>query len=86
MVYFTIKFKDDVQLDFYSAYANRDFSGFETESTLWFRAKYGAIDGDIVYKDGLYHFFYKGNTKDDAGKEISNGIQHAISKSLKGAW
>lgn len=30
--------------------------------------------------------FYKGNTKDANGKEIKNGIQKAISKSLKGPW
>lgn len=46
-----------------------DFSVFEKEPKLMFRAKYGAIDGDIIYKDGLYHFFYKGNTKD------ANGVQ-----------
>ena len=57
LVYFTIRFKGDEHLDFYSAYANKDFTGFEAEPTLMFRAKYGAIDGDIIYKDGIYHFF-----------------------------
>lgn len=86
LVYFTIRFKGDDHLDFYSAYANDDFTGFEAEPKLMFRAKYGAIDGDIIYKDGLYHFFYKGNTKDKKGKEVKNGIQQATSKSLKGPW
>lgn len=86
LVYFTIRFKGDEHLDFYSAYANKDFTGFEAEPTLMFRAKYGAIDGDIIYKDGIYHFFYKGNTKDKNGKELKNGIQQATSKSLKGPW
>lgn len=86
LVYFTIRFKGDDHLDFYSAYANDDFTGFEAEPKLMFRAKYGAIDGDIIYKDGLYHFFYKGNTKDKKGKELKNGIQQATSKSLKGPW
>ncbi|MDB5020030.1 MAG: 1,4-beta-xylanase [Pedobacter sp.] len=86
LVYFTVRFKDDEKLDFYSAYANKDFTGFENTPKLMFHAKYGAIDGDIVYKDGIYHFFYKGNTKGADGKEIKNGIQQATSKSLKGPW
>lgn len=86
LVYFTVRFNGNDQLDFYSAYANKDFTGFEAEPKLMFRAKYGAIDGDIIYKDGLYHFFYKGNTKDATGKEIKNGIQQATSKSLRGPW
>lgn len=86
LVYFTVKFKDNSKLDFYSAYANKDFSGFENEPTLMFSPKYGAIDGDIIYKDGIYHFFFKGNTKDENGKEFENGIRQAIGKSLQGPW
>lgn len=86
LIYFTVRFRNDEKLDFYCAYANNDFSGFEQEPKLMFRAKYGAIDGDIVYKDGLYHFFYKGNTKDASGHERINGIQQATSKSLQGPW
>lgn len=51
-----------------------------------FSAKHGAIDGDIIYKDGTYHLFYKGNTKDENGKEFENGIKQATSKSLQGPW
>jgi len=86
MVYFTVRFHDDKKLDFYYAYANEDFSGFEAEPSLLFSAKYGAIDGDIIYKDGLWHLFFKGNSKDKNGKEIKNGIQQATSKKLKGPW
>lgn len=86
MVYFTVRFHNNEKLDFYCAYANKDFSGFEKEPRLMFSPKYGAIDGDIVYKDGTYHFFFKGNTKDEHGKEIKNGIQQATSKSLQGPW
>jgi len=85
LVYFTIRFDDNEKLDFYCAYANQDFTGFEKEPTLMFSPKFGGIDGDIIYKDGIYHFFYKGNTKVD-GKEVKNGIQQATSKSLKGPW
>lgn len=86
LIYFTIRFEGEDNLDFYSAYANKDFTDFESEPTLMFRAKYGAIDGDIIYKDGLYHLFYKGNTKNEKGEEIKNGIQQAVSKSLEGPW
>jgi Glycosyl hydrolases family 43 len=86
LVYFTVRSHDNQNLDFYSAHANDDFTGFVEEPKLMFRAKYGAIDGDIIYKDGVYHFFYKGNTKDERGKEFQNGIQQATSKSLQGPW
>ncbi len=86
LIYFTVKFSDDNKLDFYCAYANMDFTGFENEPTLMFSAKHGAIDGDIIYKDGTYHLFYKGNTKDENGKEFENGIKQATSKSLQGPW
>jgi arabinoxylan arabinofuranohydrolase len=86
LVYFTVRSHDDLKLDFYAAYANKDFTGFEKEPTLLFSPKYGGIDGDIIYKDGTYHLFFKGNTKDAKGKEIKNGIQQATSKSLKGPW
>lgn len=86
LVYFTIRFRGQENLDFYSAYANADFSGFEATPTLMFRAKHGAIDGDIIFKDGVYHLFFKGNTKDNSGKEYKNGIQQATSRSLQGPW
>lgn len=86
LVYFTVRFHHNEKLDFYAAYANKDFSGFEKEPQLMFSPKYGAIDGDIIFKDGLYHMFFKGNTKDANGKEVKNGIQKAVSKSLWGPW
>ena len=86
LVYFTVRYHNDEKLDFYSAYANKDFTGFEKEPELMFSPKYGGIDGDIIYKDGTYHFFFKGNTKDKTGKEIKNGIKQATSNSLKGTW
>lgn len=86
LVYFTVRLHDNEKLDFYCAYANKDFTGFEREPKLMFSPKYGGIDGDIIYKDGLYHFFFKGNTKDADGKEVKNGIQQATSKSLQGPW
>lgn len=86
IVYFTIRFHDDKKLDFYSAYANKDFTGFEQEPKLMFSARDGAIDGDIVYKEGIYHLFFKGNTKNENGEEIKNGIKQSTSNSLQGPW
>ena len=86
MIYFTLQRSDRKSLITYYAYANRNFTGFEGEPKVLFEAKYGSIDNDIIYKDGLYHLFYKGNTKDDNGKEIKNGIQQATAPSLKGPW
>ena len=86
MIYFTLQRSDRKTLITYYAYANKDFTGFESEPKVLFSAKYGSIDNDIIYRDGIYHLFYKGNTKDENGKEIKNGIQQATSKSLKGPW
>jgi len=88
MIYFTLQRTGDNRqsLITYYAYANKDFTAFESEPKQLFAAKYGSIDNDIVYKDGTYHLFYKGNTKDENGKEVKNGIQQATSKKLTGPW
>ena len=86
MIYFTLQRNDRKTLITYYAYANRDFTAFESEPKVLFEAKYGSIDNDIIYKDGVYHLFYKGNTKDANGKEIKNGIQRATSKKLTGPY
>ncbi len=86
MIYFTLQRNDRKTLITYYAYANKDFTAFESEPKVLFSAKYGSIDNDIIYKDGMYHLFYKGNTKDESGKEIKNGIQQATSKKLTGPY
>src|SRR5690606_25800837 len=86
LVYFTVRYHHNEKLDFYAAYANKDFTGFESEPKLLFSPKFGGIDGDIIFDKGTYHFFYKGNTKDENGKEFKNGIKVATSKSLWGPW
>jgi beta-xylosidase len=86
MIYFTLQRNDRKSLITYYAYANKDFTGFESDPKILFSAQFGSIDSDIIYKDGVYHHFYKGNTKNKNGKEIKNGIQQATSKSLKGKW
>ena len=62
MIYFTLQRNDRKTLITYYAYANKDFTAFESEPKVLFEAKYGSIDNDIIYKDGVYHLFYKGNT------------------------
>ena len=88
MIYFTLQRTGDGRksLITYYAYANKDFTAFESEPKVLFPAKYGSIDNDIIYKDGVYHLFCKGNIKDENGKEIKNGIQQAISKKLTGPY
>ena len=88
MIYFTLQRTGDNRqsLITYYAYANKDFTAFESEPKQLFAAKYGSIDNDIIFKDGVYHLFYKGNTKDADGKEVKNGIQQATSKRLTGPW
>ena len=88
MIYFTLQRTGDGRksLVTYYAYANKDFTGFESEPKVLFNAKYGCIDNDIIERNGVFHMFYKGNIKDANGKEIQNGIQQATAKSLKGPW
>ncbi len=86
MIYFTLKRRDNDSLVTYYTYANKDFTGFDSEPKVLFTAKYGCLDNDIIYKDGVYHMFYKGNIKDANGKEIKNGIMQATAKSLRGKW
>ena len=86
MIYFTLKREKTDSLVTYYAYANKEFTAFEAEPKVLFKAKYQSIDNDIILHNGTYHLFYKGNTKDKNGKEFKNGIQQATSKSLKGPW
>lgn len=86
MVYFTLRREAGKELTTYYAYANSDFSAFESEPQVLFNARFGCIDNDIIYKDGTWHMFYKGNTKDENEKEIKNGIQQATCETLHGEW
>ncbi|MDQ0641210.1 arabinoxylan arabinofuranohydrolase [Pedobacter sp. W3I1] len=66
----------------YYAYANNDFTDFESEPAILFHPKNGksCIDGDIINKNGLFYLFYKteGN---------GNGIKLALTDSLvSGKW
>ncbi len=81
MVYWSMQHGDEPDIIYY-AYANEDFTDFEAEPKPLFLPENGksCIDGDIVYKDGLFHLFYK-------TEGHGNGIKKATTESLtSGKW
>ncbi|MFT2011306.1 family 43 glycosylhydrolase [Pontibacter sp. 13R65] len=76
MLYWSMKHGDAADIIYY-AYANADFTDLETEpKQLFYNPAGGAsIDGDIIFKDGLYHLFFK---TEDAG----SGLKVAVSDKL----
>lgn len=81
MVYWSMKHGDSPDVIYY-AYANKDFTDLEGEPKPLFipKNKKACIDGDIVYKDGIYHLFYK-------TEGHGNGIKVAATHSLtSGNW
>ncbi|HJF92530.1 MAG TPA: family 43 glycosylhydrolase [Mediterranea massiliensis] len=81
MVYWSMKYGDGPDVIYY-AYANADFTDLEGEPKPLFvpADKKSCIDGDIVYKDGIYHLFYK-------TEGHGNGIRVATTTSLtSGQW
>jgi hypothetical protein len=76
MVYWSMKHGKDPDKIYY-AYANKDFTGLETApKQLFFNPTNGAcIDGDIVWKDGKYHLFFKTESE-------GAGIKIAVSDKL----
>ena len=81
IIYWSMKHGDGPDIIYYS-YANADFTGLETPPRQLFFPKNGkaCIDGDIIYKDGLYYMFYKTEGHGD-------GIKLATSRSLtSGQW
>ncbi|OOQ59887.1 family 43 glycosylhydrolase [Mucilaginibacter pedocola] len=60
MLYWSMRFGNEADKIYY-AYANKDFTGLETEpKQLFFKPDGGAcIDGDIVHKDKKYYLFFK---------------------------
>lgn len=81
MVYWSMQYGDGPD-EIYYAYANPEFTDIEGEPKPLFvpQDKKSCIDGDIVYKDGLYHLFYK-------TEGHGNGIKVATTRSLtSGQW
>jgi beta-xylosidase len=81
LVYWSMKHGDGPDIIYY-AYANKDFTDLEGEPRPFFlpQDQKSCIDGDIVYKDGVYHLFYK-------TEGHGNGIRVATTRSLtSGQW
>lgn len=81
MMYWSMKHGNGPDIIYY-AYANADFTDLEGEPKPLFLPKSGksCIDGDIIYKDGLFYLFYK--TEGDG-----NGLKLATTQSLtSGNW
>ncbi len=81
MVYWSMQYAGGPDVIYY-AYANADFTDLEGEPKPLFipENKLSCIDGDIVYKDGVFHLFYK-------TEGHGNGIKVATTRSLtSGQW
>ena len=80
MIYWSMRFGEEADKIYY-AYANKDFTGLETEpKQLFFKPDGGAcIDGDIAYKDGKYYLFFK---TEGSGA----GIKIAVSDKLNSGY
>ena len=81
MVYWSMQYAGGPDVIYY-AYANADFTDLEGEPKVLFlpQNRKSCIDGDIVYKDGLFHLFYK-------TEGHGNGIKVATTRSLtSGKW
>lgn len=76
MIYWSMKHGNDPDKIYY-AYANDDFTDLENEpkQLLYHPTNGGAIDGDIIAKDGKFHLFFK---TEGAG----SGIKIAVSDKL----
>lgn len=81
MVFWSMKYGDGPDIIYY-AYANKAFTDLEGEPKPLFLPADGlsCIDGDIVYKDGIFHLFYK-------TEGHGNNIKVATTRSLtSGNW
>lgn len=81
MVYWSMQYAGGPDVIHY-AYANQDFTDLEGEPKVLFlpESRTSCIDGDIVYKDGIFHLFYK-------TEGHGNGIRVATTSSLtSGKW
>ena len=80
MVYWSMKVGNEPDKIYY-AYANDDFTALETAPKILFASPKGGacIDADIVFKEDLYHLFFK--TEGDG-----NGIKKAVCPTLTGEY
>lgn len=81
MIYWSMQYAGGTDIIYY-AYANADFTDIEDAPRPLFipQDQKSCIDGDILFKDGVYHLFYK-------TEGHGNGIRVATTRSLtSGKW
>lgn len=81
MIYWSMQHGNGTDIIYY-AYANDDFTDLEGTPKQLFFPKNGksCIDGDIIYKNGIFHMFYK-------TEGHGNGIRKAMTDNLtSGCW
>ena len=73
MLYWSMRSGSDIDVIHY-AYANEEFNALATVPRVLYHSPdaTACIDGDIIYKDGKYHMFYK-------NEGTGNGIKKAVS-------
>lgn len=79
LVYFSMIEPNGHDIIYYS-YANKDFTDLETEPKVLFDNGVSTIDGDIIYRNGVYNLFFK--TEDAKDK----GYKKAVSTDLTGEY
>lgn len=77
MIYWSMRHEQDPDIIYY-AYANSDFTGLESEPKQLLFKDGACIDGDIVYKDGKYHLFFK--NEDEGAKGILKAVSDKINE------
>jgi arabinoxylan arabinofuranohydrolase len=75
MIYWSMRHNQEADIIYY-AYANEDFTDLAHEPKQLLYKKGACIDGDIVRKDGKYHFFFKNEDED------AKGIMKAVSDKI----
>lgn len=81
MLYFSMRQPAPDRDIIYYAYANESFTSISEPKVLYDRGK-PTIDGNMVYKDGTYHLFFKTEGEDETPK----GIKKVTSTSATGPW
>lgn len=82
MVYFSMKTNLSGSIDIiYYAYTNAEFTELESapKQLFYHPDNQSCIDGDIIYKDGKYHLFFK-------TEGSGNGIKKAVSGNLTSGY
>lgn len=81
IIYWSMQYAGGTDIIYY-AFANEDFTDLESDPKQLFFPQNGksCIDGDIVYKNGIFHMFYK-------TEGHGNGIKKAMTDNLtSGCW